>query len=344
MIEIIRFALSLLVVEAHIWPLGAPWIAWMAVFAFYTLSGFLMTRVLHERYGFSGSGTALFTINRLLRLGPAYLVIAAMGMAVIVARAPLLYPMQRMPHTWLDYAANLFVIGQVGFDTSHVLGIKVLVPNAWSLSIELVCYLLLALYFARSSARLWTFAALGAMLLTFSTAACVHSPSPIYDLYCFQNRYTVIQAGFIPFAIGGLVYLHHKRLVALPREMKAIAALFVAVLFAFTVPIEVMHFTVAPFVGSAGIAVVLLLTPRDYGSPVTEFLGRSSYHQFLAHWTIASVLLLLLPLTPNSFALFATTVAVGLILSGALVPVERRIDAWRKAIRIRSRAPVIAAE
>ena len=33
--------------------------------------------------------------------------------------------------------------------------------TSWSLSIEICCYLLLAVYFAKSPARLWAFAALG---------------------------------------------------------------------------------------------------------------------------------------------------------------------------------------
>jgi peptidoglycan/LPS O-acetylase OafA/YrhL len=46
----------------------------VAVFAFYTLSGYLMTRVLNERYGFTAAGTAAFALNRVLRLWPVYLV------------------------------------------------------------------------------------------------------------------------------------------------------------------------------------------------------------------------------------------------------------------------------
>src|SRR5947209_5961483 len=68
MIEFTRFLLSTIVLEAHIWPLGVPWLAWQSVFAFYTLSGFLMTRVLHERYGFGLNGLLRFALNRVLRL------------------------------------------------------------------------------------------------------------------------------------------------------------------------------------------------------------------------------------------------------------------------------------
>ena len=45
MIEVSRYVLALIVAEVHLWPLGASWTGHVAVFAFYTLSGYLMTRV-----------------------------------------------------------------------------------------------------------------------------------------------------------------------------------------------------------------------------------------------------------------------------------------------------------
>jgi peptidoglycan/LPS O-acetylase OafA/YrhL len=71
MIECVCFVLSLIVLEAHIWPLNVPWLAWGSVFAFYTLSGCLMTRVLHERYDFQPRVAIRFALNRMLRLWPS---------------------------------------------------------------------------------------------------------------------------------------------------------------------------------------------------------------------------------------------------------------------------------
>ena len=81
MIEISRYILATMVAQTHLWPLGAAWTGNIAVFAFYTLSGYLMTRVLNERYGFSARGTVAFLLNRVLRLWPAYLTI--LGLTLI---------------------------------------------------------------------------------------------------------------------------------------------------------------------------------------------------------------------------------------------------------------------
>jgi hypothetical protein len=47
---------------------GSRWL--VAVFAFYTLSGFLLTRLHNDRYGFSMRGPAGFLLNRVLGFGP----------------------------------------------------------------------------------------------------------------------------------------------------------------------------------------------------------------------------------------------------------------------------------
>ena len=98
MLEVVRFLLSVIVVEADIWPLGFPWAAWQSVFAFYTLSGFLMTRVLHERYGFSLTGILAFAANRILRLWPAYLIILAITLlAIVLTDVSSIYFLIRLP-------------------------------------------------------------------------------------------------------------------------------------------------------------------------------------------------------------------------------------------------------
>jgi peptidoglycan/LPS O-acetylase OafA/YrhL len=75
MIDVFHYILAVMVAQTHLWALGAAWTGNIAVFAFYTLSGYLITRVLNERYGFTARGMATFLLNRVLRLWPAYLVI-----------------------------------------------------------------------------------------------------------------------------------------------------------------------------------------------------------------------------------------------------------------------------
>src|SRR5262249_15880828 len=111
MIELIRYALATIVAETHLGPPGIVWSGWQAVFAFYTLSGYLMARVLNERYGFSPRGTAAFLLNRVLRLWPAYLLVVA---ATLLAAC--FYPLNTfffsltVPHSLLEKVTTLTVL------------------------------------------------------------------------------------------------------------------------------------------------------------------------------------------------------------------------------------------
>ena len=192
--------------------MGTEWTGQISVFAFYTLSGYLMTRVLNERYGFTTRGIVAFLVNRVLRLWPAYLVIMLLAF-VALCFLPLgnFSPFIRMPRSAVDIITNVTILGQVTFDYLQWLPLAKPLVTSWSLSIEIFSYLLLALYFARSSARLCAFATLGVFMMAISTAWCAIGADPAaYGPYCLLNRYAVVQAGCVPFAFGGLYYFHRN--------------------------------------------------------------------------------------------------------------------------------------
>src|ERR1700731_4385124 len=110
MIEIVRFLLSAVVLESHIWLPATSWLAWQSVFGFYTLSGFLMVRVLRERYGFGPRNFAPFILNRFLRLWPAYLVVLGLtGVALRLLNVEGIYPLLHRPYDQWDALANIAV-------------------------------------------------------------------------------------------------------------------------------------------------------------------------------------------------------------------------------------------
>ena len=66
MFGIYRYGLALCVAISHLWAgtIGGP--AAYAVWGFYCLSGYLMTLILNEKYGFSPRGVGRFAANRAL--------------------------------------------------------------------------------------------------------------------------------------------------------------------------------------------------------------------------------------------------------------------------------------
>jgi peptidoglycan/LPS O-acetylase OafA/YrhL len=337
MIEVSRYLLALAVAQTHLWPLGAPWIGWQSVFAFYALSGFLMTRVLNERYGFALRGTAVFLANRVLRLWPAYLVTIAISLAALQ-----IWPLGqyvatiRVPRDGLEWLTTLTILGQVGFDFSYGFNIAKPATTSWSLSIELFCYLILALGVARSPRRLLSLAAVGLVLIVWSTAACITSSETIYGRYCFQNRYGTLQAGFIPFAVGGLVYFHLAGVRRwLSRNVATILLAF-ALLQATVATSQVARFTIGPYLGIIVAVWALAAFSDRKASSAQDFFGRASYHLFIAHMSIAGILYLGLGVSPGTPAFWLLGTLACLAISAVMVPIEWRVERVRRALTAQS--------
>jgi peptidoglycan/LPS O-acetylase OafA/YrhL len=346
-IEVSRYILAAIVAQTHLRSIGMDWTGQIAVFGFYTLSGYLMTRVLNERYGFAWRGTAAFLINRVLRLWPAYC--AIMGLVLLALQfLPLsnFFFLIRTPHSLADIVTNITIIGQVGFDFVRWLPLAKPLVTSWSLSIELCSYLLLAVYFARSPRRLVAFVALGLVGMAASTVWCAVSIDPSrYGPYCFQNRYGIIQAGFVPFAFGGLFFFYEKSIAygLLKHRRFALAGFVCAIGAMFAGP--AISATVGPFIGIPGVWL-LLSAAKGTTRPtrVQDFFGRASYHLFIAHMPLAAVLVTGFGVPANTTRLYALTVAVALALSVVLVPMEHHVNALRQRISRTAKKPVHSLE
>jgi peptidoglycan/LPS O-acetylase OafA/YrhL len=81
MFGLFRYILSLIVVQGHLAPLFGKFQGVYAVFGFYALSGYLITLVVNQKYGFSLDGLKKFFINRILRLYPVYLILISFSIS-----------------------------------------------------------------------------------------------------------------------------------------------------------------------------------------------------------------------------------------------------------------------
>jgi hypothetical protein len=146
---------------------------------------------------------------------------------------------------------------------------------------------------------------------------------------CFQNRYGVIQAGFVPFGLGGLYYFHRSAIADWLEEHR------LASIISFLGALVAMFgsgTTAGPFIG---IPVMWMLLSLSHGRPptnVADFFGRASYHLFIAHMPVAAELFSALHVPANTLLIYLATVLAALGLSGLLVPMERRINDVRRQI------------
>jgi len=178
-VGLIRLFLAFAVLTHHEPLLGRELLpGGVSVRLFFIISGFYMALVLDQRYGIHRK--ALFYSNRLLRLLPSYLVVAALSLIVLLAADA--HPFlaledlaglgQESPRVLLAAAlGNALIIGQNLFfladltpefnltaspcQDCSILGFwLLLVPQAWSLAVEMGFYLLAPFLVLRPSRTL----------------------------------------------------------------------------------------------------------------------------------------------------------------------------------------------
>jgi peptidoglycan/LPS O-acetylase OafA/YrhL len=174
MLNTYRFILALCVLQAHLLVIGSEWLAWQAVFSFYVVSGFLITLILNQDYGFEWNGFVRFAVNRALRLLPIYYIVIGLTALAILFIGPLdqLNGSITLPYNAAEWLENLSVLGLGGFahNAPHRLS-----PTAWSLAVEGFCYGLLGLFFAKSWARLLLMLAVGVVIAAAQIAGALVS-------------------------------------------------------------------------------------------------------------------------------------------------------------------------
>ena len=198
MIGLWRWYLAVLVVMGHLY---IPW--WPAsfgVFSFYIISGFLMSLILNEHYGFSIHGFKGFWVNRFLRLYPAYS-LACLLSIIVILYLPAEFVIQKnskmiLPETPRELITNITIFGLVQQPNRSSL-----VPPAWALSIEIFYYFIISIWAGRSKKNAFAFLSLGAAYLFV-----------VYVIRDFDwwYRYFHIGAGALPFAVGVNMYFHKK--------------------------------------------------------------------------------------------------------------------------------------
>ncbi len=198
-----RYILALMVAIAHLAPIDMVHVGFYAVFGFFTLSGYLMTMVLHNTYFKLSSGFEKYTINRLLRVMPAYWVVLLLS-AIMAFYYPTIshkiHERMQWPASNGDWLANLTVIGLTILDGRR--SMHNLVPPAWSLSVEIIFWILMP-FLVRTKLRLylWGIAAVGYTIYI----------STIFEYPPLQIRYYSHLAAALPFFAGAALYMLTER-------------------------------------------------------------------------------------------------------------------------------------
>jgi peptidoglycan/LPS O-acetylase OafA/YrhL len=342
-VGIIRLILALAVVLSHMPGSGVSFISGgLAVQSFFIVSGFYMALVLNAKYADRG----LFYSNRLLRLAPTYVVMTLVVGAALFAfgfsgtgadvalKAAALNPVTAA----IALFENVFVLGQellfwfsVGpdgglvFDSSGPLPSEtvtvgwqvLLVPQSWSLSMELMFYAL-APFLARMSWKAIFGIALASVALRFSGHLM-----PV-DYLLWAGRF--FPTALFLFLMGMLA---HR---ALPLASRA--PRWVGVMFAIAIG------TMLVFLPKAGLVDELYRWTAYLSLTVAipfifhafknvgwdRWIGELSYPLYLCH---LFVLALVVAVTGKESVLIGVTASLGVAVL-LVVLVEKPVDRWRQ--------------
>ena len=139
MFGLLRTVLAVIVMAGHLldkWQIGT-----YAVFGFYMISGYLMTSIMQESYGYHLAGRARFVFNRFLRLYPLFWCSALLSLSLIVVIGAEFTQAYHsgiyLPKTWIEILANLTMVYPRWFANEFT---PILVPTTWAITVELFFY------------------------------------------------------------------------------------------------------------------------------------------------------------------------------------------------------------
>lgn len=357
----LRLLLAVSVFVSHTKPLlGLRFVGGrLAVEAFFVLSGFYMSLVLHEKYNSPG-GTKLFLQNRFLRLYPSYFLISLLALfcAFVVRTDPYetwsLYRLILEPWMVIGIVvSHVLLIGQdilsfVGLNTQTgaiaVAGLQqgdfvsgssfALIPTAWSLGTELWFYLL-APFVVRRSTRTILLLMLGSLLLRAFLFFVLQWTGEVWSYRFFPTE-------LVFFLAGALAYRLYCQ--ELTRRFPRIGL--------FVVWLVVIALTVAlsNAISQEGVAlalylpIVTLATPFLFqltkNSRMDRFIGELAYPLYLSHLLFLSINRRWL-MNMTEIPLLALTLLFCVLI---VFFIESPVFAWRQrrsGKKIRSRAPLI---
>jgi peptidoglycan/LPS O-acetylase OafA/YrhL len=279
----LRFLLSVLVAMSHL--IEHPFFQQFgrfAVFGFYVISGYLMTRVLNEVYRFD---LMRFSTNRALRIYPSYLIVLLASWMVAYCfpdEAKSFSPQWHMGRTLNEMAANVLIFPLATTVEATLNAPRIILP-AWSIAVELQCYAVLAIFAARSK-RL--------AIVTLIASVAWHGAIVLMKLkgnssLTFDHIYFPLPAAMLPFSVGALVYFFRDRLSAALRSWRidlAVALWFGHLLISHQASEAFKGATFVVFyVNLALITLVVALLMNRRTNKLDTWLGDLAYPVFLTH-------------------------------------------------------------
>lgn len=324
-----RLLLATLVAASHLWAHMLQGYAAYAVWAFFVLSGYLMTYVLVHKYGLGTQGLKDFAFNRFIRIYPSYYLALIFGVVVIVILnnycivGSKLNPEFYMPYGWgwLNPLTLLPVFSRNG--------LPVAVSNA--LSVEVGAYFLMPL-FARARSTAW----LAVILSVIATSNLG------FTITSFNDRYVLFLPCLMSFAAGSLLCHYRDRLMAFVMPKTSLVVWMIH--GALWVVYSSWPWTYGLYTSMLLSAWVTLSLTAYKSSKLDALLGDMSYPMYLIHTTVAACFLMYFGYErPFGFLAVAFVVASALSLLMA-IGIERPLHRLKRHGQVRDSSTALAQQ
>ncbi len=259
------------------------------VFGFYLISGYLMTLIMHDSYGYNWRGRVAFISNRFLRLYPLYwaaaltsiLLVLTLGVSVTTGFHNSIY----LPVSVAEILHNLFIAFTAWIPSSIN---PRLVPPAWALTVEIFFYILICLGISKTFTRVkvWVLLSICYVIATYMIGSV------------WTQRYFPVAAASLPFSMGASIYFLSKdvklsqRFIAFNLSPKRLFFLMIVNCFAWAIVHE-LGFKQLQEIGvylnlliCFGIVYSLALKQSmfDVSAKIDKHIGDYSYPIYLFHW------------------------------------------------------------
>ena len=325
-----RTVLALLVVLQHLG--GIEVIGTYAVFGFYILSGYLMTAIMHQSYGYTATGVSRYALNRFLRVYPIYWVSALFTLALIY-----LFGSQALGdyHEAMRYPATLNEVIKNSLILFPDLSSARLTPPAWALTVELFFYVLIGVGLSRC---------FRAVVVWFVVSLIYHVTAALQS-FPWSDTYFSVAAASLPFSTGALIFFQRERLRHWleGRETPIVVLLATAFVANYLV---VDTFTSRPFgfyssyvICAMMVASLSLVSASQRWLSVDKWLGDLSYLIYLTHFQAGFLVIWLagsvgVALDKDNLMFFALSVPLILVISLVMSHVlQIPIDSVRSMIK-----------
>lgn len=329
-----RTLLALMVVSLHLG--GVFVLGGYAVFGFYILSGYLMTFIMQNNYGYGHTGLAKYALNRILRIYPIYWLSCTISVILIIyfgqEITSAFHPAISMPVDVGSILRNVFLY----FPDREI---PRLTPPSWALTVEICYYICIGFGLSKSRqiTAYWFFASI--VYTAYANLAALG----------WEYRYFSILAASLPFSTGAMVF-HYR------EELKRISGKFVSGLYA---PLLIcaligINWWIGLYLGTlktgsfyvnyllCAFMIIVLYDRKELpliSKKADKILGDFSYPVYLIHFQVGLVIMILLNQNgfdikgPDLTLFYFSLPAIFLVAWVMTVSVERPIELVRSRVK-----------